>query len=148
NQIYAALTQGMTEILQKIEANNNNVSAVFDTLQTARADLVRLESTVLTMFADEQRRALNLKVKEAIGKDSMTQAVYDDAAPFFANWALTNSYDSIALGGERSFADDRLDAELGKGLAANVEFLRQYPARKWGLPALGAVPIPNPNESA
>lgn len=148
NQIYATMTQGMTEILVKLETNNTNVMAVFDSLQAARADLVRLESTILTLFADEQRRALNLKVKEAVGKDSMTQAAYDDAAAFFANWALSNARDSIALGGTRSFDDAHLPQELGKGLATNAEFLRVYPQARWGMAPLGSAPIPNPNEWA
>ncbi|MCD6638687.1 MAG: hypothetical protein LT071_02080, partial [Nocardioides sp.] len=148
NQIYATMTQGMTEILVKLETNNTNVMAVFDSLQAARADLVRLESTILTLFADEQRRALNLKVKEAVGKDSMTQAAYDDAAAFFANWALSNARDSIALGGTRSFDDAHLPQELGKGLATNAEFLRVYPQARWGMAPLGSAAIPNPNEWA
>lgn len=148
NQIYSTMTQGMTEILVKLETNNTNVMAVFDSLQSARADLVRLESTILTLFADEQRRALNLKVTEAVGKESMTQGAYEDAAAFFVNWALRNARDAIVLGGERSFQDEHLLQELGKGLASNVEFLRVYPQVRWGMAPLGSAAIPNPNEWA
>lgn len=146
-QIYGALTEGLSQVLAKLIANEQNVAEIFDRLETQRANLVRLEDRVFALFGAEQRREQKETINLAVGKQTMSQDLYDTSTNKFFTWATEHAKDEIALGAHRSFASADLLDELNKGLDTNVDYLRRFAKEVYGLPApLGASTVVNPSD--
>lgn len=146
-QIYGALTDGLGEILAKLVANERNVAEIFDRLETQRASLVRLEDRVFALFGAEQRRAQKEAINLAVGKQTMSQDLYDTSTNQFFTWATEHAKDDIALGANRSFAPADLLDELNRGLDTNVDYLRLFTRQVYGLPApLSNGTVSNPSD--
>ncbi len=146
-QIYGALTGGLSEVLAKLVANEQNVAEIFDRLESHRANLARLEDRVFALFGAEQRRAQKEAVNLAVGKQTMSQDLYDTSTNLFFTWATEHAKDEIALGAGRSYADADLLEELNKGLDTNVDYLRVFAKEIYGLPTpLGGSKVVNPSD--
>ena len=146
-QIYGALTEGLGEILAKLVANEQNVAEIFDRLETQRASLVRLEDRVFALFGAEQRRAQKEAINLAVGKQTMSQDLYDISTNQFFTWATENAKDEIALGAQRSFQPADLLDELNRGLDTNVDYLRLFAKQVYGLPTpLSNGTVSNPSD--
>ncbi|MGH2891634.1 MAG: hypothetical protein ACRDNJ_18630, partial [Solirubrobacteraceae bacterium] len=74
---------------------------------------------------------------------------FSDAASFFYNWATSSAFDAVALGPDgRSYADAGVKDALGYSLDTNIDYLSQFPAQRFGLPALSGQQLPNPQDWA
>ncbi|GAA1530597.1 hypothetical protein [Nocardioides humi] len=146
-QIYTALTTGVSEVLAKLVANEQNVAEIFDRLEVQRANLARLEDRVFALFNADQRRTQKEAINLAVGKQTMSSDLYDTSTNQFFTWATEHAKDEIALGANRSFRPADLLEELDKGLDTNVDYLRRFTKEVYELPSpLGGSTVVNPSD--
>jgi hypothetical protein len=135
--------------LGQIEGNIEEIQLALFSLQS---NLVRFNRNVHLFIEAAERRelveAINgfLNFRERTGQDLDLTGFLEAENQFFS-WAFSHSSDEIQAGpADRDFEDGDLLEELQKfPLAANINFLRAVPARRFGLPPLSTIRLANPS---
>ena len=151
DKMYAGILNRFAEIDFELGQIEGNVEEVQLSLYGLHSELQRLNRNIHTFLEAAHRRdlveAVNgfLNFLERTGQD-LAFADFLRAENEFFSWGFSHAKDALQAGPEdRSFQDDDLFTELNAlPLATNVNYLRQWPAERFGLPSLALNRLANP----
>jgi hypothetical protein len=151
NKMYIGLLDRLAEMDFDLGQIEGNVDELQVALYDLHAELQRLATDVHAFLEAANRRdlieAINgfLGFRERTGEE-LSLADFRAAENEFFSWGNDHAKDPLQAGPpDRDFADGDILAELGAlPLATNVNYLREFPAERLGLPPLSAVRLANP----
>lgn len=151
NKVFTGILNRLAELdfdLGQIEANVDELQlALYD----LHSEVQRLNSNVRAFLQAANRRDLvetingSLRFRDRTGEDLDLDSFLLAENRFFS-WGHDHAKDELQAGLEqRSFSDDDLFDELSSApLAANINYVRAFPAERFNLPALSPVRLANP----
>ena len=151
NKMYLGLLDRLAEMDFDLGQIEGNVDELQVALYDLHAELQRLATDVHAFLEAANRRdlieAINgfLGFRERTGEDLSLQDFRTAENQYFS-WGNDHAKDVLQAGPDvRGFADGDIFAEVtALPLATNVNYLREFPAERLGLPALSAVRMANP----
>ena len=147
----------MLEQFERINFELGQIEGTVEDIQLAlyavQSDLLRFNRNIHVFLEAAHRRdlveAVNgfLDFRERTGQD-LDLAAFLVAENEFFSWGFSHAHDPLQAGPvDRQFDDGSLLEELDAlPLATNVNFLREMPARRFGLPALSTRRFANPTD--
>jgi hypothetical protein len=150
-----AMYLGLLDRLEEMDFDLGQIEGNIDELQVAlyqlHAELQRLATDVHAFLEAEGRRplieAINgfLGFRERTGTD-LSLEDFQEAETVFFSWGNDHDKDFLQAGPvDRNFTDDSVASEIRRfPLATNINYLREFPAERLGLPALSAARLANP----
>ena len=151
NKIYVGILSRLAEMDFDLGQIEGNVDELQLSLYDLHSELQRLNRNVHAFLEAAHRRelveAINffLRFRERTGEDLSLQD-FRAAENRFFSWGNDHAKDVLQAGPEdRSFTDeDLLEEVTALPLATNVNYLRRFPAERFGLAPLSAVRLANP----
>ena len=151
NKMYLGLLDRLAEMDFDLGQIEGNVDELQVALYDLHAELQRLATDVHAFLEAANRRdlieAINgfLGFRERTGEDLSLQDFRTAENQFFS-WGNDHAKDVLQAGPDaRDFERQRDLAEVtALPLATNINYLREFPAERLGLPALSAVRLANP----
>ena len=150
-----AMYLGLLDRLEEMDFDLGQIEGNIDELQVAlydlHAELQRLATDVHAFLEAEGRRplieAINgfLGFRERTGTE-LTLEDFQEAENLFFSWGNDHAKDVLQAGPvDRAFNEDAVATEVNRfPLATNINYLREFPAERLGLPPLSAARLANP----
>lgn len=152
NQIMDEMTVRFDRIDFNLGVLNDNVTDIQIALVGLQSQLNRVEQNLFIYMSDVQLDRYRNAINGGLGfydKFGVTMA-YNPQYLFYENefhfWATQVSKTALRSnpGASANFADDNILPQLSNhSLLSNINYLRQFPSAKFGLPALTGAPLAN-----
>ena len=151
NKMYLGLLDQLAEMDFDLGQIEGNVDELQVALYDLHAELQRLATDVHAFLEAANRRDLieaingSLGFRDRTGED-LSLEEFRAAENQFFSWGNDHAKDVLQAGPDaRDFGDSEIFAEVtALPLATNVNYLREFPAERLGLPPLSAVRMANP----
>jgi hypothetical protein len=153
NAMFASMLEHFARIDFNLGQIEGNVEEIQFALYSLHSAVQRMNRNIHTFLEAAHRRelveAINgfLNFRELTGQDMDFETFLKGENEFFS-WGFSHAQDPLQAGPEeRSFQDSDLFAELDNfPITTNVNYLRQMPAERFGLPPIAANRLANPSD--